>query len=144
MISEAKNFEWAKRNQSEQQPKKRRKGNQTLDEAIENNVIEFFESEENSKTLPGKKDVKSVKQADGKRKLIQKKLVLCNLQELHRSFQEKHPNYKISLTKFAELRPKHCVLAGSSGTHTVCVCVLHQNVKLLLNGENFIINLINF
>lgn len=39
-----------------------------------------------------------------------------------------------SFSKFAELRPRNCVLAGASGTHTVCVCAIHQNVKLMLEG----------
>ena len=46
-------------------------------------------------------------------------------------FKEKFPNHKIGFSKFAELRPKHCVLAGASGTHSVCVCTIHQNVKLM-------------
>ena len=25
-----------------------------------------------------------------------------------------------------------CILAGAAGTHSVCVCVIHQNMKLLL------------
>ena len=29
-----------------------------------------------------------------------------------------------------------CVLAGASGTHCVCVCTIHQNVKLMLNALN--------
>ena len=29
------------------------------------------------------------------------------------------------------LRPKWCALAGSSGTHSVCICSTHQNVVLL-------------
>ena len=29
-----------------------------------------------------------------------------------------------------------CVLAGSSGTHCVCVCMIHQNVKLMLQQLN--------
>ena len=33
-----------------------------------------------------------------------------------------------------ELRPKHCILAGTSGTHSVCVCTIHQNVKLIVLG----------
>ena len=33
-----------------------------------------------------------------------------------------------------ELRPKHCILAGASGTHSVCVCTIHQNVKLMVLG----------
>lgn len=41
---------------------------------------------------------------------------------------------KIGFSKFAELRPKHCVLAGSSGTYTVCVCTHHENVKLMLKA----------
>ena len=41
---------------------------------------------------------------------------------------------KIGLSKFAELRPKECVLAGASGTHNVCVCTIHQNVKLMLSA----------
>lgn len=29
-------------------------------------------------------------------------------------------------------RPQHCIFAGAAGTHTVCVCKVHQNMKLLL------------
>lgn len=29
------------------------------------------------------------------------------------------------------IKTKMGVLAGSSGTHSVCVCVTHQNVKLM-------------
>ena len=51
---------------------------------------------------------------------------------VYREFKEKYPDHKIGFSKFAELRPKHCVLAGASGTHSVCVCTIHQNVKLML------------
>ena len=37
-------------------------------------------------------------------------------------------------SKFAELRPPHCVLAGASGTHSGCVYTIHQNVKLMYLG----------
>lgn len=60
--------------------------------------------------------------------------MLCNLSELYRNFKDKHPTINIGFSKFAELRPQHCVLAGSCGTHTVCVCMLHQNVKLMIDG----------
>ena len=55
------------------------------------------------------------------------------MRELYQQFKE---NLKIGFSKFAELRPKQCVLAGSSGTHCVCVCVIHQNVKLMLQQLN--------
>ena len=31
-------------------------------------------------------------------------------------------------------QPKWCVLAGSSGTHSVCVCSVHQNAILLVDA----------
>ena len=81
--------------------------------------------------MPGKKDFVSVKQ-EGKRVQVQKRLMLSNLREVYREFKEKFPDRKIGFSKFAELRPKHCILAGASGTHSVCVCTIHQNVKLMM------------
>ena len=37
--------------------------------------------------------------------------------------------------KFAMLCPKECVLAGSSGTHSVCICTTHNSVKLMMTGS---------
>ena len=55
---------------------------------------------------------------------------------LYISYKEAHSEYPVSFSKFAQLRPKHCILAGASGTHTVCVCTIHQNVKLMLDAIN--------
>ena len=41
---------------------------------------------------------------------------------------------KVGFWKFSELRPKWCVLAGSTVTHSVCVCIIHQNAKLLTDA----------
>lgn len=83
--------------------------------------------------MPGKKDFVSVRQ-EGKRVHVQKKLVLCNLKEAYHAFKDANPGLKIGFSKFAELRPPQCVLAGASGTHSVCVCTIHQNVKLMFSG----------
>ena len=48
-------------------------------------------------------------------------------------FREKYPQDKISFSKFCTLRPKWCVTAGCSGTHSVCECTIHQNVILLID-----------
>ena len=93
-------------------------------------VCAFYESDDISRVMPGKKDFVSVKK-EGKRQHVQKRLVLSNLREIYCEFKERFPDRKIGFSKFAELRPKHCVLAGASGTHTVCVCTIHQNVKLM-------------
>ena len=90
-----------------------------------------YESDDISRVMPGKKDFVSVKK-EGKRVHVQKRLVLSNLREVYHEFKEKLPDQKIGFSKFAELRPKHCILAGASGTHAVCVCTIHQNVKLMM------------
>lgn len=111
-----------------------KRGNKKLSIEILNEVQYFYESDENSRIMPGYKDNKCIKNEDGSKSYIQKRLVLYNLRELYLKFKEQHPELKIGFSKFAECRPQYCVLAGASGTHSVCVCVYHQNVKLLLSG----------
>ena len=94
-------------------------------------VHAFYEHDDISQVMPGKKDFVSVKQ-EGKRVHVQKRLMLSNLREVYHEFKEKFPDRKIGFSKFAELRPKHCILAGASGTHSVCVCTIYQNVKLMM------------
>ena len=64
----------------------------------------------------------------------QKRLLLCDLKELYSAFKLQHPNIKIGFSKFCSLRSKWCILEGYSGTHSVCVCTIHQNVALMLNA----------
>lgn len=90
----------------------------------------FFNSEEISRACPGKRDFLTVN-SNGERVQVQRRLVLCNLQEAYEIFKTQYPTLKIGFSMFAGNRPKHCILAGSSGTHTVCVCIYHQNVKLM-------------
>ena len=98
-----------------------------------NLIKDFYELDDISRIMPGKKDFVSVRQ-DDKRVHVQKRLLLSNLKELYQQFKEKYPLEKIGFSKFAALRPQHCILAGASGTHAVCVCTIHQNVKLMMIG----------
>ena len=84
-------------------------------------ICTFYECDDVSRVMPGKKDFVSMKK-EGKRQQIQQRLVLSNLREVYREFKKRFPDQKIGFSKFAELRPKHCILAGASGTHAVCVC----------------------
>lgn len=95
-------------------------------------VRNFYEDDEYSRLMPGTKDYVSIK----KNVHAQKRLILSNLEELYATFKQIHPNIKLGFSKFCQMRPKWCVLAGSSGTHAVCVCTIHQNVDLLLRGLN--------
>ena len=84
--------------------------------------------------MPGRKYCVSVKQTDGKRVKIQKRLILYNLKEAYLHFKILYPHMKLGFTKFSLLRLKECILADRHGTHTVCVCKIHQNFKLLKNS----------
>ena len=93
-----------------------------------------YQDDEYSRQMPGKKDYVSVGRGRNERVHMQKRLLLCNLRELYSEFKEKNPNAKIGFSKFCSLRPKWCIIAGSTGTHSVCVCAYHQNAILLLSA----------
>jgi hypothetical protein len=56
------------------------------------------------------------------------------LKELHSHFKNLHPGVKVGFSKFASLHPRNCIMAGASGTHSVYVCTIHQNVKLMFEA----------
>ena len=106
----------------------------TFSKETENIILHFYKSEEISRIMPGKKDYKSVRKG-GFKVQEQKHLILCNLREAYKLFKTKHPSLKVRFSKFAELRPKECILAGGAGTHSVCICTIHQNIKLMIIGS---------
>ena len=55
---------------------------------------------------------------------------------MHAEFLKLNPENSVSLSKFASLRPRECVLAGSSGMHNVCVCTIHENVQLMFDAAH--------
>eukprot|EP00112_Aurelia_sp_Birch-Aquarium-sp1_P006733 Seg1737.9 transcript_id=Seg1737.9/GoldUCD/mRNA.D3Y31 product="hypothetical protein" protein_id=Seg1737.9/GoldUCD/D3Y31 len=93
-------------------------------------VISFYEDDEHSKLMPGKKDYVSIQRNVHK----QKRLLLCNLKELYALFKKQYPESQIGFSKFCALRPKWCITVGSSGTHSVCVCTIHQNAILIVEA----------
>ena len=80
-------------------------------------VHAFYEDDDYSRQLPGKKDYVSVQKGVHK----QKRLVVCNLNELFVAFKD----VKIGFSKFRTLNA-----GSSSGTHSVRVCTTHQNTIL--------------
>lgn len=100
-----------------------------IDEHIRHTIINFYLSEENSRILPGRKDHVSTK-VNGVRILKQKRLLYGNISELFEQFKTRFPMIKISLSTFAKYRPEECISAGKPGTHNVCVCKIHENMRL--------------
>ena len=107
-----------------------------LSEELKAEVVAFYELDENSRMCPGMKDTVKDLDKDGETVKHQKRLVLSNLKELHAAWKETHPTKNVGFSTFASLRPKWCVLAGASGTHSVCVCKYHQNPKLMVEAAN--------
>ncbi|GBN26690.1 hypothetical protein AVEN_259915-1 [Araneus ventricosus] len=102
-----------------------------FDPATADLVKEFYQNDEISRQMPGKKDFVSVKK-DGKRAHVQKHLILSILRESYVLFKEHYPDKRIGFSKFCQLRHKYCIILGSSGTHSVCVSTIHQNAKLMM------------
>ena len=106
-----------------------------ITEATVQAAIAMFMDDEYSRQMPGQKDCVTVNGVK-----FQKRLMLVTVKELFRSFRyikENNPNCKIALTKFSTLRPKWCILVGSTGSHNVCTCIQHENAKLLCSETDF-------
>lgn len=103
-----------------------------MSEELKDIVISFYESDEVSRMCPGQKDCVKVRDSEGITSKVQKRLVLGNLKEVFALYKADEKNPNIGFSTFAKLRPSYCVLAGSGGTHSVCVCTYHQNPKLQL------------
>ena len=100
----------------------------------------FYESDDVSTMMLGQKDSNSVK-IEGQTHIRQKRLIIGNLKDVFRNFARQNPNIKIGLSKFCSLRPPHCIVAGSGGTHTVCVCPIHENMKLMASGKHLLMHI---
>ena len=93
-------------------------------------VRKFYEKNEYSCAMPGAKDFVSI----CRNLHMQKRLLLCDVNEMYVKFKEEHPNVKICHSHFAALCPKWCINVDNTGSHPVCICVYYQNVKLMINA----------
>ena len=97
-------------------------------------VKQFYERDDVSRMCPGRKDYVAVRSRNGAKEKVQKRLLLCNIREIYLLYKTEFPNDKIGFSSFCQLRPKWCTTVGHSGSHNVCVCSYHQNLKLMLSA----------
>lgn len=109
-----------------------RKKGKALSEETKTKIEEFYEQDEVGRICPGKKDYKSVCMTYGTKVQHQRRLLLGNLKELYQKWKTDNVNATVGFSTFAMLRPQWCILAGAHGTHSVCVCTIHQNPKLMM------------
>ncbi|KAJ6643079.1 hypothetical protein Bhyg_08035 [Pseudolycoriella hygida] len=111
------------------------KHRQGLPIETKNNVREIYLSSLYNKIMPGQWDtVYCDKDAEGNKQRGSKQLMLVTLTELYSEFVQQYPDNPISLSEFANLRPRQCRWVWNKGQHRNCTCIIHENFKLLLEG----------
>ena len=104
-------------------------------------IKEFYLSDDISRALPGKRDVKTVRSDDGIRQQEQKRLILMTTREAWQLFQTEHEDdgVTVGLTTFQECRPEWVLICNTSnkGLHIQCCCTYCENLSLLLESYNF-------
>lgn len=99
-------------------------------------VANYFNHDDNSRQLPGKNDNIRI----AKNEYVQKRILLCSLEELYENLKRLFPELKLSFSIFYKLKPKWCVHPGGPGTQNVCVCQMHEDMKLILSALNVTIS----
>ena len=93
-------------------------------------VKAFYQDDEYTQLIAGRKDCVSIKCNIHQ----QKRLILCNLNELFRAFKEQNPTVPfLRFSKFCSLRLKSCVLAGSAG-NVCCICMQYPPKYEIITG----------
>ena len=89
-------------------------------------MISFYNRNDVSTALPGKRDAKKVKRGKAP---IQKRVLNDYFSNIHQKFLSEHSNISCSFTSFAWMRPKDFVLTNFVNRRT-CLSTQHQNYAL--------------
>lgn len=100
---------------------------------MQQSIRDYYVNDLNTYTYPGKKEYVSLV-VDERKIFVQKKLLLYTVHDLYLKFKNEYTgDEKLpSFSYFASLKPIECIHAGDPGSHTICVCAEHQNIKLKL------------
>lgn len=113
-------------------PAKKQRIDLAITENTVRNVINYFTKDSISVQAPGTKDFKIVRKDRMKEKL-QKRYMTMTLREVYEEFKIEYPMDKIGFSKFCEYRPEHVCLREETPAN-VCLCIYHENVRLLLEA----------
>lgn len=95
-------------------------------------IIKYFLDGTNSSECSGMKECIKIKVGD-QIITVQKRILWFDLKDLYLNWIRVTKLSKVPcLAFFCKLKPKQCFFAGEPGTHNICVCILHQNIKLKL------------
>lgn len=113
--------------------KRKRKSYLKVSMEVRKEIEEFYLDDSNSMMCSGTKECITLKEAGQSSKKVQKRLILYDLKNLYSKWvEETTPTTVPCLAFFTKLKPIQCSFAGEPGTHNICVCAIHQNIKLKL------------
>lgn len=96
-------------------------------------VKRFYERDNISTCLPGKKDFLVKKDEVGKKVLVRKRVLNDSKDNIFKIFKEEHPDIKMGRTKFFSLNPDHVLSFKKMPTYS-CQCKIHENYRLSFNA----------
>ena len=102
---------------------------------LKKTVIKFYNTDEVSYQMPGKRDYITLKNDYGQTITLQKGILLFSIREVYQLFlaekSNNNTNFSLSMTAFRDLRPSN-ILVQSHMSQRNCLCSHHANVHLLI------------
>ncbi|XP_058789571.1 uncharacterized protein LOC131663272 [Phymastichus coffea] len=104
---------------------------------VRKEIVNFYLDDTNSSQCSGAKEKITVKVTGQQPQVFQKRIMLYDQKDLYNSWKEITTQSSIPcLAFFCQLQPPYCFFAGEPGTHNICVCSTHDNVKLKTAAVN--------
>lgn len=113
--------------------KAKKRGRAAISSETTDLVSLFYVKDTISYQAPGMKDYIITKTPDGKKHKMQKRYLYFTIGEIFEEFKREYPDVDIGLSKFSYLRPKH-VMLQSQTPENLCLCLYHENIRLLLEA----------
>ena len=108
----------------------RQKRSDSISPELVQHIHDFYQRDDISRMLPGKKDSKNVT-IDGQTVKKQKRLLLMTTREAFTLYKTEYPENDVGRSKFQQHRPEW-VLPTTGKDQDVCMCRYHENIELLL------------
>ena len=103
----------------------------TLATEVEN----FYHRDDISRQCPGKNDIRTVRDEEGNKMKVSRRVMCYTVGEAHKIFLQENPGISIGRTLFHEMRPKDVFLL-STKDQTMCACPIHENVQFMCDAAH--------
>ena len=109
------------------------RGNKPFDSTTSQLIQDFYLDDGISRQSSNAKDTRQAKGVG----TVTIKYMMMSIGETYELFKTKYPNIKVSRSKFYSLKPSW---VREDCPHQVCMCILHQNIDLMLRVSKYMRN----